>query len=338
MERQVPAQFKALGPLVASADVVVSGSLEYATPSLCQARGLPRRCALLSPAMVPANAQPMPLLPWRKLPRWMNALSWWLSDVGSGMSIMKLIKKERRALGLGADLPRASIHICGDEVLLPFPECLGQVQGPTPCSVVQMGPWILEDTQPLPPEILAFLDGGGPPMILGLGSMPPTDDFSPTAKAAVESLKRRAIIQVPGNAPRSSDDVMFWSGTLNHDALFARSACVVHHGGAGTFIKATLAQKPQVIIPTVADQHLHGERLPQLGLGPPPLRKGRLNAHTLAATINAALEMSDSDALRRVAQSISTKGVHSAVRHLESVGAVAGKAREFGEESGPGPQ
>ena len=41
---------------------------------------------------------------------------------------------------------------------------------------------------------------------------------------------------------------------VNHQALFARVAAVVHHSGAGTTAAAARAGAPQVVVPMFSDQ------------------------------------------------------------------------------------
>ena len=49
-------------------------------------------------------------------------------------------------------------------------------------------------------------------------------------------------------------DDCFAVGEVNQQALFARVAAVVHHGGAGTTPTAARAGAPQVVIPQMADR------------------------------------------------------------------------------------
>jgi UDP:flavonoid glycosyltransferase YjiC (YdhE family) len=65
---------------------------------------------------------------------------------------------------------------------------------------------------------------------------------------------------------------------------------VVHHGGAGTTATAALAGVPQVVVPHVADQFYWARRVAELGIGPPPLPRRRLDAGRLAELIGAVVE------------------------------------------------
>jgi UDP:flavonoid glycosyltransferase YjiC (YdhE family) len=50
-------------------------------------------------------------------------------------------------------------------------------------------------------------------------------------------------------------------------ALLPECAAVVHQGGSGTTITSALTTTPQLVVPAVADQFLHGERVAALRLG-----------------------------------------------------------------------
>ena len=59
----------------------------------------------------------------------------------------------------------------------------------------------------------------------------------------------------------------FVVGEVNQQALFPRTAAVVHHGGAGTTATASLAGVPQVVVPQIADQPHWAARVAELGIG-----------------------------------------------------------------------
>jgi vancomycin aglycone glucosyltransferase len=96
----------------------------------------------------------------------------------------------------------------------------------------------------------------------------PTD----IARVAIEAIRaqgRRAIV-ARGWADLAlidNRDDCFAVGEVNQQALFARVAAVVHHGGAGTTATAARAGAPQVVIPQMADQPYWAGRVAELGLG-----------------------------------------------------------------------
>jgi UDP:flavonoid glycosyltransferase YjiC (YdhE family) len=79
--------------------------------------------------------------------------------------------------------------------------------------------------------------------------------------------------------------------------LFPRMAAVVHHGGAGTTAESLRAGVPAVVVPFFYDQFFWGRRVFELGAGPRPIPRKRLDADTLANAIRVAT--SDPDMRRR---------------------------------------
>ncbi|MFJ6574241.1 glycosyltransferase [Streptomyces sp. NPDC091292] len=146
-----------------------------------------------------------------------------------------------------------------------------QAPGFTDFDVVQTGAWIVPDANPLPPDLMAFLDAGAPPVYVGFGSMPmlAATDVAQGALAAVRAHGRR-VIMARGWADLDvldDRDDCFVVGEVNQQALFPRMAAVVHHGGAGTTTTATLAGAPQVVVPQAADQPYWAGRIADLGIG-----------------------------------------------------------------------
>ncbi len=326
LKGQVADQFAVMDELVAGADVVLSGSLEFATASLAEQHGTPRRAVMFSPCMLPAPANPMPLMAGKGVPRWLFPLTWWLSDLGVGASLMRPVVAERKRRGLRARVGRATAFFLGDEVWIPFPASLATVDEPRP-PVRAFGPWLLDDEDAsLPEDVAAFLDAGPPPAYLGTGSMPSPDDFARLAADAARAAGLRAVI-AGADGPSGSDDVLHLDGPVPHPLLFPRCACVVHHGGAGTTITALRAAAPQVVLPYVADQHFHARVLHEQGLGAAPVRRRGLNAKKLAAALREAVEGADRDALARHAAAV-TSGVPEAVAAIEALGARERPPRE----------
>ncbi|MFJ8477137.1 nucleotide disphospho-sugar-binding domain-containing protein [Kitasatospora sp. NPDC094011] len=68
--------------------------------------------------------------------------------------------------------------------------------------------------------------------------------------------------------------------------LLTEHDVVVHHGGAGTTMSATWRGLPQLVLPQLADQFAHGQRLTELGAG---LTLDEAEDQNNPATITAAL-------------------------------------------------
>lgn len=142
---------------------------------------------------------------------------------------------------------------------------------PADLDVVQTGAWLLRDERPLPAELVEFLDSGAPPVYVGFGSMPmrASQDVARTAIEAIRARGRRAVVSRgwADLAPIDDRNDCLAVGEVNHQALFARVAAVVHHGGAGTTTTAARAGAPQVVVPQGADQPYWATRVRDLGIG-----------------------------------------------------------------------
>lgn len=105
----------------------------------------------------------------------------------------------------------------------------------------------------------------------GLGSMAAhaPKDMAQVGIEAIRAQGRRVVLGSGWAGLAAIDDASdcFVVGEVNQQALFRRVAAVVHHGGAGTTMTATVAGAPQVVVPQIADQPYWGSRVAELGIG-----------------------------------------------------------------------
>lgn len=308
-------QFAAIEPLIGAADVVVTGAIEFATPTLCESANKPRRSVLFSPALVTGDDVPMPMLARHNVPRWLNRASWQLADFASAITVMRPVAAERKRRGL-PKMGRPSLHIMGDEVWMPFPTALHAMNS---ARVRQFDPWFEEPAQ-LPANVQAFLEDGPPPLYVGLWShKPPAGSIDLMVDAANRS-GMRLIAQGKATPPPNSHDFLWIEQPLSHRALFPLCACIVHHGGAGTTISATASGRPQVVVPVMADQFFQARLIQQHRLGT-SLANVEFNGDLAARAIQAAIAESDSESRERLAAACRKSGADPAAQLLETVAA-----------------
>lgn len=143
-----------------------------------------------------------------------------------------------------------------------------------------------------PPALSDFLAAGDPPVYIGFGSMPDRKAAA-TTRLFVDALQRtgkRGVV-LTGWAGFGAGDVppeVLLLDYAPHHWLFPRMAAVVHHGGAGTTASTFRAGAPSIIVPHNGDQPYWGRVAQRLGIGTSPIPRGKLNAHRLAAAIDAA--------------------------------------------------
>jgi UDP:flavonoid glycosyltransferase YjiC (YdhE family) len=150
------------------------------------------------------------------------------------------------------------------------------------------GYWFLErdaDWRP-PPEIVAFLDDGPPPVSIGFGSMSGASARRLLA-LSVEAVRRSGLRAVllggwAAAAREGLPDSILVLDAVPHDWLFPRVAAVVHHGGAGTTAAGLRAGRATVAVPFMGDQPYWGRRVHALGVGPKPIQRSELTVHRLA--------------------------------------------------------
>jgi UDP:flavonoid glycosyltransferase YjiC (YdhE family) len=176
-----------------------------------------------------------------------------------------------------------------------------------------------------PGELLAFLETGDPPVLISLGAMSlGDDDPKGTPGLVVEAVLRadvRAIIQGWDAAlsqlplPTGVQAI----GSVPHSWLLPRCAAIVHHGGFGTTSAGLRAGIPALVIPHIADQYFWADKIGDLGVGPRPIRRSKLEVEGLAASLR---QLIDDQSLRQRAASIGEQiraehGVSEAVREIE---------------------
>ena len=144
-----------------------------------------------------------------------------------------------------------------------------------------------------PPDLVAFLESGPPPVYVGFGSMPSgsAEDTLKLILKALELSHQRGVL-LSGWAGIGEDrklpEYVFGVESVPHSWLFPRMSAVVHHGGAGTTGAGLRAGVPSIITPFVADQPNWARRIEALGVGPSAIPFRELTADLLADAIHEA--------------------------------------------------
>ncbi len=143
------------------------------------------------------------------------------------------------------------------------------------------------------PELEAFLAAGPPPVVMTLGSMAfsDLDSIQAVFAEALRQVGQRGVL-VRGwseGVPPAPDERLILVDEAPYEALFARSAAVVHHGGVGTLAAVLRAGLPSVILPQVACQQVLAESLAREQLSAGTLLPNELCAELLGTLIHAAI-------------------------------------------------
>lgn len=124
--------------------------------------------------------------------------------------------------------------------------------------------------QPVPEQILNFLNGGESPVILTYGTANTQSEFFfQTLIAAGRRLNLRLLIltQYPQQLPALRFNRECQAAYVSLPTVLPRVKAIVHHGGIGTTAQALAAAVPQLIVPFAYDQFDNAVKLEKIGAG-----------------------------------------------------------------------
>lgn len=307
----VAMQFDAVPAAADGCDALVAtGLMPAGERSIADRLQIPYVFVAFSPRVLPAAHQrPLPR-PGKPFPpgETDNRVLWELDAEKVNALYREPLNTHRAAVGLP---PVANVreHVLTNRPWLAADPILGPWPGSPDLDVVQTGAWMLSDERRLPDDVAAFLDAGAPPVYVSLGSVRAPADI---ARVAIEAARGQAHRVLLGRgwadlALIDDADDCFTVGDVNHRALFARVAAVVHHGGAGTTTTAAWSGVPQVVVAQFADQPYWAARVADLGIGtahdgPTP------TAESLSAALGAALTPGTRARAATLAATIRTNG------------------------------
>lgn len=226
------------------------------------------------------------------------------------------INAHRASIGL-PPVEEIRQFLFSDQLWMAADPILASGQDPDDADIVRTAAWILPDERSLPPELMAFLNAGAPPVYVGFGSMRVTQDSASATLEAIRAQGHRVLVGRGGAdlAAIDNEDDCLVVGEVNQQALFPRVAAVVHHGGAGTTTAAARAGAPQVVVPQAADQPHWASRVAQLGIG--AAHEGPAPAfESLSAALRTALTPETRARAAAVAGRIRTEGAAVAAKLL----------------------
>jgi rhamnosyltransferase subunit B len=334
----VDQSYEDLNRIVADDDVLVSHPLTYAAPVLAEHRRIRWAASVLAPLGFFSQSDP-PLMAvhpaveaiQRRLPGLYRRLIP-LSRVAT-RSWGKPVQVLRARLGLppGADPVHAG-QFSPELVLAMFSRVLAEPQPDWPPNTVVTGAVSYDKVLGgLPAALSAFLDRGPAPVVFTLGTSAvaaaTAAQFYRTSLDAARDAGARSVLLIgrdDGNRPelRRSDDV-FVADWAPHSELFARSAVVVHQGGAGTLHTALASGRPMIVVPHAHDQGDNAVRAARQGVArvvfPSQYRRSVVRDHISALMSEPAWERAASEVAARV------RAEHGAERAADALEALAGQ-------------
>ena len=219
-------------------------------------------------------------------------------------------------LGYDGASPQLALHAVSRLLLRPGPQW--------PSHHYVTGFLFLDEAWLPNAELRAFLEAGDPPVFVSLGSTVCQDPQTVTELmvTAVRRAGRRAILQHGWSRLADSlvaEDV-YIIDFVPYGRLFPLTACIVHHGGAGTTASALRAGVPSVVAPHFHDQPIWAHLARSLGCAGGVVPGDRLTAENLSESIVQTLA---SPRLRQTAAAVGQKieaerGNEAAVALIES--------------------
>ncbi len=307
MSDQLTARLADLVAITRDADLVVAGGPELGASSAAEKNRIAYRYVGYCPALFPSPEHAPLFVPWQRLPRWANRLAWPAAMAPITAAIRSVLTPARQSVGLPPVRDVLAL-LFGERPLLAVESALARAPEGGRVRAQQIPALHPLAGEALPTKLESFLDAGAPPVYFGFGSMPDANATATTRTIldAVATLGCRAVIGAGwaelGSGPLPEGVMAV--GAVSHPELFGRCAAIVHHGGAGTTTNASRSGAPQLVVPHLMDQFYWARRVNLLGLGPPALRKRRLRADRLVASLAAML---DNEVLAERAREVGTR-------------------------------
>ena len=305
------------------ADLVICHSVDLPAQEAAIRNNVPWFTVTYCPAIIKSlDFAPYPFPNWGRA---FNAIVWKVAQLRLTSSIDPLFNQFIVSVG---GKPRNAVLLEG--MYSPYLNLIAA--SPTLCPPADFAPhhkftgvWHLASASYVPPpELVAFLEGGPPPVIITFGSMGGSNGRE-TTEILIDTINRtnqRAIIQSGWGKLGTQDEIpnIFCTEYVPHQWLFPQGCCVVHHGGAGTTASVCRAKVPSIVVAHNADQPYWGKRLSDLGVAPKHLHRRNLTAERLAKRIQKVL---DTPTMKERAQVLgkqieSEDGLAAAVEMIES--------------------
>jgi UDP:flavonoid glycosyltransferase YjiC (YdhE family) len=181
-----------------------------------------------------------------------------------------------------------------------------------------------------PAELVEFLDGGPPPVVVTLGSMVMFDSerLVHDVARALDLAGQRGIIVSGWSGITAGAGPAVCVSEAPYAWLFPRASCIVHHGGCGTVAAALRAGRPSILLPQILAQEHFARRLTEEGLATGCFDVDGLKPDALADAVRRAV---GDERVRQIARAwqatiAADAGVPAAVEAIEAHWAGVGGA------------
>jgi UDP:flavonoid glycosyltransferase YjiC (YdhE family) len=297
--RVIASQFREIIPLLRRSDILVAANTEFAAASIAEYCGKPLIRTAYGP-FIPGRVIPPPVFPWSKPhPVFRPAFLWALLNLGLNFMVKKIINRHRAALGMGPIADQADHAPSVADNYLMYSKYLGNTD-PQWKYRWEIGGYCFNDTFPYNrkayEECLAFIKKDERPVIfftLGSCNAEKRDRFAAWLFDICRENSYRLVVgcgwwEVGARLP-ASEDLFLLDSAVPHCLIFPHVTAIIHHGGSGTTHSASRAGKPQMVVPLLLDQFYWGERIRELGAGPPGVKMPGVSKKYLARRVTDLL-------------------------------------------------
>ncbi len=291
--------------MVSDADVVIYPPILVAAAAAARAKNIRHVSVQLAPVHRARNYGPT----GSNLGPFLNGVGWtmaaWMLRRATDAKLNTIV--EAAGLPPWKDVLLEAASSSWLDLVAVSPEVVPRDPGwPTASHVT--GYWFLDEPAfVVDPALEAFV-GDDRPAVIGFGSMHGFDveAVTRTIVDAVRDSKQKVVVQAGWSGLGSADlpKHVHVTAFVPHAWLFARAACVVHHGGAGTTAAALRAGIPQAVVWHLGDQPMWGKKVQTLGVGPEAISHKKLTAPWLRAQID---RMSSDEAMKKSASALGEK-------------------------------
>jgi hypothetical protein len=253
------------------ADLALCANTSFGCWWAAAEHGVPHVTVAASPLVWLNPRAPMPLTPWA-LPALVDGLLMRAVRTLVGVGLGWALRRTARALGVrGVDTgyrgpernPVLNAGMWSPEVR---PSAPGDPPASAVCGTARASAWAGGGAE-LSNDLRAFLDAGAAPVVIALGSVFSQGSATLLHQVAQAVLACAARAVVVGHLPGPQPSGVHVVSSAPYNALFARAAAVVVHGGAGSTAEALRSGKPVAVIPFGFDQYAMARVVERLGCG-----------------------------------------------------------------------
>ncbi len=137
--------------------------------------------------------------------------------------------------------------------------------------------------------LMAFLQNGSPPVVVGMGTSAVHQAQALYLRIAQVCHEMGQRVVLVGQAAQLPLDGVLCVPYAPYDLIFPRASVVIHHGGSGTMAQVMRAGRPSLVVPHLGDQFDNALRLVRAGAAL-QMTPGRANSSRVAKMLKRLLE------------------------------------------------